>query len=85
MRFNRSTSIVQFMYLYTMVLSVTMDQYKKSLDVMRSTCEPKFPELPREVIDDFRTGKVPADVPRDLKVSETIGIKRLKSSFAVLC
>lgn len=55
--------------MYTMVSSVTMEQFKKSLDVMRSACQPKFPKLPAQVLDDFRTGKVPADVPRDLKVS----------------
>lgn len=77
MRFNKSTFIlliVQIMHTM-MVLSVTMDQYKKSLDVMRSACEPKFPKLPSEVLDDFRTGNTPAELPMDLKVRKAISMK----------
>lgn len=72
--------------MYTMVLSVTMDEYKKSLDVMRGACQPKFPKLPAKVLDDFRTGIVPEDIPKDLKVKNILGDRvRLTGYFIVLC
>uniref|UniRef100_T1GG21 Kazal-like domain-containing protein n=1 Tax=Megaselia scalaris TaxID=36166 RepID=T1GG21_MEGSC len=52
---------------FSKIGSVTIDQFKKSLDVMRMGCQPKFPNLSNDILDKFRTGIVPSDIPKDLK------------------
>lgn len=47
--------------------SITMDQFMKSLDMMRNGCLAKYPKVPIEDLDKFRGGVVPADITKDFK------------------
>lgn len=44
-----------------------MDQFMKSLDMMRNGCLAKFPKVPIEDLDKFRGGELPTDITKDFK------------------
>lgn len=49
------------------VSSITMDQFMKSLDMMRNGCLVKFPKVPIADLDKFRGGELPTDITKDFK------------------
>lgn len=56
----------------------------KSLDMMRNGCHPKFPKIPVEDLDKYRSGVVPSDITKDFKVSLTKFAESLTSVLTVL-
>lgn len=54
--------------------SITMEQFSKSLEMMRNGCISKFPKVPISDLDRFRRGELPLDESKDFKVNHKIPI-----------
>lgn len=68
--------------------SIAMDQFMKSLEMMRNGCLTKFPKVPVEDLDKFRSGVLPTDITKDFKcyvrcVAQLGGILTKKGEIGV--
>uniref|UniRef100_T1GKE5 Uncharacterized protein n=1 Tax=Megaselia scalaris TaxID=36166 RepID=T1GKE5_MEGSC len=87
----RKVYFINFLILSCLVneiYSITMDQFMKSLDMMRNGCTVKFPKVPVEDLDKFRSGVLPDNITKDFKcytkcVAQLGGVLTKKGEISV--